>query len=112
MKLHKSLVYLFFLSLFVAGTAFAATLEEAKSAGQIGEKRDGYIGLVQPGVPAEVEALVRDVNRQRRERYEALARENGISVSDVAQLAYATAVQNTRSGHYVEDASGRWVRKP
>ena len=112
MKAARIAIYSMLLMLCSIGSAFAVTLDEAKAAGLIGEKRDGYIGLVQPNVPAEVTALVNDVNRQRRERYEAMARENGIAVSDVAQLAYAKAVENTRSGNYVEDASGRWVRKP
>ena len=56
--------------------------------------------------------MVDNINRQRRARYEEIARENNISVDDVAQLAYARAVQATRSGHFVEDANGRWVRKP
>lgn len=93
-------------------TAMAQTLEEAKAAGIIGEKSDGYIGLVQSNAPAAVVALVNDVNRQRRERYQQIAQENGIAVQDVAQLAYARAVEATRSGHFIEDASGRWVRKP
>lgn len=92
--------------------AFAQTLDEAKASGLIGEKSNGYIGLVQSSAPAAVTQLVESVNRQRRERYEQIARENGISVDQVAQLAYARAVEATRPGHYVEDASGRWVRKP
>ncbi|MDO8909693.1 MAG: YdbL family protein [Pseudohongiella sp.] len=92
--------------------AFAQTLEEAKSAGLIGEKNNGYIGLVQTSAPAAVVRLVEDVNRQRRERYEQIARENGITVDQVAKLAYARAVEATQSGHIVEDGSGRWVRKP
>lgn len=95
-----------------SGQAFAQTLDEAKSAGMIGEKRDGYIGLVQPNAPAAVVALINNVNAQRRERYQQIANENGISVQEVAQLAYARAVEATRSGHFVEDANGRWVRKP
>jgi uncharacterized protein len=112
MKLSKIFVCSLLLLLFSISNAFAVTLEDAKSAGQIGERRDGYIGLVQPGAPADVIALVNDVNRQRRERYEAMARENSISVDDVAKLAYVKAAENTRSGHFVEDSSGRWVRKP
>lgn len=100
-------------SLLLAGSlAFAQTLEEAKSAGMIGEKSDGYIGLVQSDAPQAVRDLVDNVNRQRRQRYEQIARENNISVNEVAQLAYARAVEATRSGHFVEDANGRWVRKP
>lgn len=107
--LMTALMWLMLLSI---PTAFAQTLDEAKAAGLIGEKSDGYIGLVQGTAPAAVEQLVTSVNNQRRERYEQIARENGISISQVAQLAYARAVEATRSGNYVEDASGRWVRKP
>jgi uncharacterized protein YdbL (DUF1318 family) len=98
--------------LLLASVAIAQSLDEAKAAGTIGEKNDGYIGLVQPDAPQAVVDLVRDVNRQRRARYEQIARDNNISVTAVAQLAYARAVEATRSGHLVEDASGRWVRKP
>lgn len=100
------------LSLMWIPAAFAQSLDEAKASGMIGEKRDGYIGLVQPSAPAAVVQLVEDVNRQRRARYEQIARENGITVEQVAQLAYARAVEATRPGHFVEDANGRWVRKP
>jgi len=110
---HKFMMLMCVLMLgLFTGNAFAQTLEEAKSAGLIGEKSDGYIGLVQSNAPAAVVALINDVNRQRRARYEQIARENGITVQDVAQLAYLRAVEATRSGHFVEDASGRWVRKP
>ena len=101
-----------FALLLASHSAFAATLEEAKAAGQIGEKQDGYIGLVQSGVPADVAALVESVNAQRRARYEQIANENGIPVSDVAKLAFTRAFENTRPGHYAESAPGQWARKP
>ena len=100
------------LSLLFVPAAFAQSLDEAKASGLIGEKRDGYIGLVQSSAPPAVVQLIADVNRQRQERYQQIARENGIAVDQVAQLAYARAVEATKSGHYVEDANGRWVRKP
>lgn len=92
--------------------AFAATLEEAKAAGLIGEKQDGYIGLVQANVPADVAALVADVNAQRRQRYEQIAQQNGIDVREVAKLAFTRALENTLPGNYVEANPGQWVRKP
>lgn len=101
-----------FALLLASHSAFAATLEEAKAAGQIGEKQDGYIGLVQNNVPADVAALVESVNAQRRARYEQIANENGIPVGDVAKLAFTRAFENTRPGHYVESAPGQWARKP
>lgn len=103
---------LMLMMLIITPAAFAQSLEEAKATGLIGEKRDGYIGFVQGSAPPAVVSLVEDVNRQRRERYQQIARENGISVDQVAQLAFNKAVEATRSGHFLEDANGRWVRKP
>lgn len=98
--------------LLLTSLANAQSLDDAKAAGLIGEKSDGYLGLVQADAPEAVVELVRSVNRQRRERYQQIARDNDIPLSTVAQLAYARAVEATRSGNYIEDANGDWVRKP
>lgn len=90
---------------------FAATLDEAKASGLIGEKQNGYIGLVQANVPADVAALVADVNAQRRQRYEQIAQQNGIAVDQVAKLAFTKAFENTLPGNYIESAPGQWTRK-
>lgn len=111
-QLKTLMTAMLWIMLLSVPAAFAQTLEEAKASGLVGEKSDGYIGLVQGSAPTAIEQLVEDVNRQRRERYEQIARENGITISQVAQLAYARAVEATRSGNYIEDANGRWVRKP
>lgn len=111
-KSMKTISCSILLLMLTMSSAFAATLEEAKTAGQIGEKQDGYIGLVQNNVPADVLALINDVNAQRKARYEQIARENGIAVEDVAKLAFTRAFENTRSGHFVEASPGQWARKP
>ena len=110
----KILVKLILMSclLAVGSIASAQTLDQAKADGLIGEKSDGYIGFVAERVSPELVSLVENVNRQRRERYEQIAQQNNISVNEVAQLAYARAVQATRPGHYVEDANGQLVKKP
>lgn len=108
-SVYMALVWIMLISM---PAALAQSLDEAKATGLIGEKRDGYIGLVQGSAPPAVVSLVEDVNRQRRERYQQIAQENNISVEQVAQLAFNKAVEATRSGHFLEDANGRWVRKP
>ncbi|MXZ33130.1 MAG: DUF1318 domain-containing protein [Gammaproteobacteria bacterium] len=99
------------LGLLLAGPAWAVTLQEAKDQGLVGEQRDGYVGLVAGTAAAEVRDLVRDVNDERRRRYEQIARDNGITMEQVAAVAWERAVQATRSGHYLQDENGRWVRK-
>ena len=63
--------------------AWAITLQEAKQQGVVGEQRDGYLGVVNSAVSAEVQALIDQVNRERRERYQQIAQQNGISVAQV-----------------------------
>jgi uncharacterized protein YdbL (DUF1318 family) len=88
---------------------FALSLEEAKSQGLIGEKVNGYLGLVVPG-NAEAQALVKDVNQKRRQAYEEIARRNGTNITAVETLAGEKAVQNTKPGNFVEGPGG-WVKK-
>lgn len=111
MKNTYSTVITLLLCLLVFPTAFGLTLQEAKNEGLIGEQRDGYIGLVIPSVPADVRAMVQEVNAQRRQRYQQIAQQNNISVEQVAALAYEKAVAATRSGHYIQNSSGAWVQK-
>lgn len=98
--------------LAVSSTAFAITLQEAKEQGLVGEQRDGFVGFVVATVPADLQALVQQVNAERRARYEEIARENGITLTQVAAVAYERAVQATQSGHYIQNAAGQWIRKP
>lgn len=107
----RTKIVVLLLGLLLAGTAFAVTLQEAKEQGLVGEQRDGYVGLVASNVPAEVQALVRQVNEQRRQRYEQIARDNGITMAQVTTLAYEQAVQATQPGHYIQLPNGDWVRK-
>lgn len=97
--------------LFIFPTAYGLSLQEAKEDGLIGERRDGYIGFVVTGTPAEVQSMVRDVNQQRRERYQQIAQQNNISVEQVSALAYEKALEATQNGHYVQNAAGGWVKK-
>ncbi|MDX1491218.1 MAG: YdbL family protein [Pseudohongiellaceae bacterium] len=102
----------FILCSLTALSAHADALDDAKAAGLIGEKQDGYIGYVQANPAASIVALVEDINARRQQRYQQIARENNIPVSEVVKLAFARAVENTKSGHYVESSPGQWVRKP
>jgi len=91
--------------------ASATTLDEAKSAGQIGEGVDGYVHLVEKNAPADIKALVSSVNAQRKEKYASIAATRGVPLEDVAVLAGAKLVERAGAGEYVLDSSGTWRRK-
>lgn len=97
--------------LAIMPNVFALTLQEAKEQGLIGEQRDGYVGYVVSSVPADVKAMVDSVNRERAQRYQQIAQQNDISVAQVQALAFEQAVEATRKGHYLQNASGAWVQK-
>ena len=91
--------------------SWGLTLEEAKTQGVVGEQPNGYLGVVQPGASAEVQALVNDVNQKRRHMYEDIARRNSTKLEAVEMLAGKTAIDNTRPGNFIRSSSGQWVKK-
>jgi uncharacterized protein YdbL (DUF1318 family) len=93
----------------VAWSAFALSLDEAKAKGLVGEKGNGYLGAVHPS-NAEVQALLEDVNRKRRQAYEDIAKRNRTSVQTVETLAGEKAIQNTKPGNFIESPGG-WMKK-
>ena len=92
---------------FATTAARAADLAEVKQAGLVGEQENGYLAAVQPHVPDEVKALVKDVNDKRRDRYRQIANDNGIPLQVVEERAGKTAIGKTRAGQYVRE-HGRW----
>ena len=92
-----------------AADARADALDDAKARGLVGERPDGYLGVVGGG--GAVRALVERVNGERRTRYAAIAKRTGSSVRDVGILAGRKLIGRTPSGGFVMDARGRWVRK-
>ena len=94
-----------------AGTtpAHAQNLESARAAGQIGERRNGYLGVVQNG--PGVDGLVQSINAQRRAHYQSIATTNGVPLSAVEAQAAETIINRLPSGAFYEGANGQWVRR-
>jgi uncharacterized protein len=99
----------FALALAMGSPTYAMSLEEAKAKGLVGEKPNGYLGIVNPSGP-EVQALTNDVNQKRRQAYEDIARRNRTQLEAVEALAGEKAIQNTKPGYFVEGPGG-WTKK-
>jgi uncharacterized protein YdbL (DUF1318 family) len=109
-----SLIAAFLLALVVempAG-ARAAEIDVAKAAGHVGERFDGYLGVVKADAPPATQQFVKDINAKRRLRYQELAQRNGVLVDEVARIAGKKLVNRAPSGQYVMPTSGAWVLKP
>ena len=110
MKIHR-LIMAVLATILLSVAAFAMDLQQAKSAGWVGEQIDGYVGLVRGDAPPEVRQLVNSVNDQRRQHYRRIANEQGIEVRQVELLAAEKAIEKTPAGQHVQNTSGSWVRK-
>jgi hypothetical protein len=94
-----------------APSALAEDLDAAKAAGWVGERPDGYLGVVSASAPPEVKKLVEDVNARRKLKYTEIARQNGTEVDAVAALAGAKLIERTPPGQYVLGVDVRWQQK-
>ena len=91
--------------------AAAQSLDQAKAAGQVGERIDGYVGVVDANAPGNVRAMVDQVNAERRAKYAEIAAERGTSVQAVAQIAGQKLIERTPGGQFVLGADGQWRQK-
>lgn len=91
--------------------AWAEDLDAAKAAGWIGERPDGFLGIVNPEAPADVKKLVTEINAKRKQKYAEIAKENGTAIDAVAALAGQKVIERTPAGQYVMGSDGRWKKK-
>lgn len=85
-------------------------LDAAKAAGQVGERPDGLLGIVGASAPT-LETLVKDVNARRLAVFKDIAAKNGQSLAAVQAVSGEEFITRTAKGHYIMDASGKWVKK-
>ena len=91
--------------------AFAADLKTAKEQGWVGEQNNGYLGLVKSDAPADLKALVADVNGQRKVQFSQIATKNGIAEAEAAKVFAREAAERTLPGNYIQSPAGAWVKK-
>ena len=103
-------VVLTFAVVLAAMPAAAGPLEDAKSAGLIGERPDGYVAAVPSNPPANIVALVNDINAKRMAAYTDIATKNGTSVAAVGQVTAQKLYNDAPPGTYLM-VDGRWVQK-
>ena len=90
---------------------WGVTLDEAKQNGWLGERPDGYLGVVPESTDKEVLDLMKDINQKRREIYKTIAEENGTELSTVEALAGEKALKQTPPGQHILLPSGEWSLK-
>lgn len=97
----------------LAGLSAAASAQRdpayaaARSAGEIGEQPDGYLGLVGAG-NGELRALIGDLNIKRKAAYTAQAASTGATVEQFAFTSGCNLIEATRPGEKYRTPGGVW----
>lgn len=84
-------------------------IDQLKAQGIVGENNQGYLEFVgnQRVQPEVVEAE----NQDRRQVYSAIAKKQGTTPEVVGRHRAAQIANRSKSGVYLQDASGKWYRK-
>jgi uncharacterized protein YdbL (DUF1318 family) len=99
------------LVLAFAVPAMADPLDDARAAGQIGERPDGYVGAVSANAPANIKSLVQSTNAKRLAVYTDIAQKQGVPVEQVGALTAEKLIAKLPGGWYYMNSSGGWVQK-
>lgn len=97
--------------ILLSPAVWAQGLEEAKAQGYIGERVDGYLGIVDAGAPSYVPVLVDQINSERQQSYAGIAQKQGVETPVVAQIAGEKLIARAKPGDYVLGADGVWRQK-
>lgn len=82
----------------------------ARSNGQVGEKMDGYLGIVGAATPA-LRAMVDDINIRRRAVYAEQAQANNATLEEYAFTAGCLAISRTSPGEMYQAPDGSWQQR-
>jgi uncharacterized protein YdbL (DUF1318 family) len=81
-----------------------------KNEGVIGERRNGLLGIVQPG-NEEAEKIVAAENKDRMAIYKKRSMQQGEDLNTFQRVLGDAKVRKEKSGRFVEDEKGSWVKK-
>lgn len=81
--------------------------EAARQAGQVGEKVDGYLGVV-GSQPAAIQALASDINIRRRANYAERAQAQRATLEEYALTQGCILILRTVPGEKYQAPDGSW----
>lgn len=94
----------------IAGPAFAQrdpAYASARSAGQVGEMMDGYLGVVGAG-NAELRRIVNDINIKRKAVYAEKAQAQHATIEEYAFTSGCVLISQTKPGEKYQAPGGVW----
>jgi len=95
--------------LLFAQNAYSIDLQTAKKQGLVGETPSGYLEAVS-SANAETNALIKNINTKRKQKYHEIAARNKTTLQAVESLAGKKAMQKSKAGSYIKQG-GSWHKK-
>ncbi len=83
----------------------------AKSAGQVGEQGDGFLGLVSGSAPPGVQAAVAEINAGRAGAYRDIAAKTGVTEQAAGEATARQLIARIPPGGFYKPLGGSWSRK-
>ena len=80
---------------------------QARASGQVGEKMDGYLGIVGAESP-DLRRLVNDINIKRRAVYSEKAQAANATLEEYSLTAGCVAISRTTPGEKYQAPDGSW----
>jgi uncharacterized protein YdbL (DUF1318 family) len=120
-KLYFAVFAIFLLIVFAAGAFPSATeiqarmlarlpeIKALKDKGLVGENNQGLLEFV--GQQKEKQDVVAAENQDREMVYEAIAKQQGITVELVGKHRAIQIADKARPGEWLQDANGKWYQK-
>jgi hypothetical protein len=120
-KLNTIVISFLLVGILAAGTsALAASIkdrmkdrlpeiEALKDKGIIGETNRGYLQF--RGSTQEKEDIVNAENADRQKVYDAIAKQQGVTIEVVEQRRALQSAQLAKPGHWLQDEAGKWYQK-
>ena len=98
--------------LAVASPALAAdpVVEQALTAGAVGEQWDGYLGFVSPP-PGDLKAAVDAINIKRRAAYTQIAAARNVTVDQFAQTTGCSLLRAVKPGQAYKLRDAGWRKR-
>ena len=84
--------------------------EAARQAGKVGEKPDGYLGIVSGG-DATLQKIVNDINIKRRALYAQKAQAANATLEEYALTSGCLAISRTAAGEKYMTPDGKWMTR-
>jgi len=84
-------------------------IKALKDKGVVGENNKGYLEFV--GQKKEQADVVAAENKDRRQVYEAIAKQQSTTVELVGRHRAAQIAEKAQPGEWLQDANGKWYKK-